>query len=64
MKKIVYLGKRKINLGLASSLNDLLNKVMSLDYKLIMRMDADDICNRERMSYQVKFLERNLKLML
>lgn len=57
--KISYLGRRKTNLGLARSLNDLLNKVTSLDYKLIMRMDADDICNIERMSYQVEFLERN-----
>jgi len=56
LKKIFYLGKRDRNLGLSSSLNELLNIVL-LKYSYIVRMDADDISVSTRIEKQVEFLE-------
>ncbi|KIM09558.1 MAG: hypothetical protein KU29_02050 [Sulfurovum sp. FS06-10] len=55
-KKIAYLGKRDNNIGLAGSLNELLNVVL-LEYDYIVRMDADDISVPYRIEKQVAFLE-------
>lgn len=56
-KKITYLGKREQNLGLASSLNELLEIVLKRGYRYIVRMDADDISVSTRIEKQVEFLE-------
>jgi glycosyltransferase involved in cell wall biosynthesis len=56
-KKIAYLGKREQNIGLAGSLNELLEVVLERGYKYIVRMDADDISVQTRVEKQVKFLE-------
>jgi len=58
-KKIYYLDKRDENKGLACSLNELLEKVLSLGYTYIFRMDADDICNKDRIKLQINFMEQN-----
>lgn len=59
--KIVYLGKRNENIGLAGSLNELLAIVL-LDYNYIVRMDADDISVETRIEKQVGFLEQHLNI--
>ena len=58
-KKIVYLGKREQNRGLAYSLNELLRVVLPR-YTYIVRMDADDISVKERIEKQVDFLQAHL----
>lgn len=55
-KKIIYLGKREQNKGLAYSLNELLSRVIDA-YDYVARMDADDICLPDRIQKQVDFLE-------
>jgi GT2 family glycosyltransferase len=55
--KIVYLGKRSDNLGLATSLNELLDIVLRRGYRYIVRMDADDISVPTRIEKQLQFLE-------
>ncbi|MCG8411684.1 MAG: glycosyltransferase, partial [Bacteroidales bacterium] len=49
------------NLGLAKSLNQLLDKVLNGDYEYIARMDADDISFATRLERQVQFLETNIE---
>lgn len=45
------------NIGLASGLNYLIDNVIDLDnYDYIARMDADDICDSQRLLTQVRFL--------
>ena len=56
--KIKYLGKREENRGLAHSLNELLQVVLS-EYTYIVRMDADDISVPDRIEKQVNFLEKH-----
>lgn len=57
-KKIHYLGKRHNNLGLAQSLNELLDVVLP-KYEYIMRMDADDLSMEDRIEKQLTFMESN-----
>lgn len=57
-KRIKYLGKRDKNLGLSTSLNELLQIVLP-KYTYIVRMDADDISVPTRVEKQVAFLEKN-----
>ena len=54
--RITYLGKRDENLGLSTSLNELL-KIVLPRYTYIVRMDADDISVSTRIDKQVSFLE-------
>jgi glycosyltransferase involved in cell wall biosynthesis len=54
---IVHLGTRSDNLGLAYSLNELLDVVASQGYTFIARMDADDLSLPKRFEKQVAFLE-------
>ena len=56
--KICYLGKRKNNMGLAKSLNELLEVVLP-HYEYIARMDADDISLENRIEKQLLFMEDN-----
>ncbi len=58
-KKIAYLGKREQNIGLAGSLNELLEVVLAKGYGYIVRMDADDISVTDRIQKQVDFLQIN-----
>jgi hypothetical protein len=60
-RKIVYLGKRDKNLGLAFSLNELLD-VVKEKYTYIVRMDADDISVDDRIEKQVDFLGKNIDI--
>ncbi len=57
--KITYLGKRSHNLGLAASLNELLDVVLKRGYRYIVRMDADDISVPRRVEKQVAFMKKN-----
>ncbi|HIP61262.1 MAG TPA: glycosyltransferase [Sulfurovum sp.] len=57
-QKIIYLGKRDENIGLAGSLNELLDLVL-VKYDYIVRMDADDISLPTRIEKEVGFLENN-----
>lgn len=57
-KQIKYLGLRKVNKGLAYSLNELLEIVVNR-YDYIVRMDADDICLPDRIKKQLLFMENN-----
>ena len=54
--RITYLGKRDENLGLSTSLNELL-KIVLPRYTYIVRMDADDISVSTRIDKQIAFLE-------
>lgn len=56
-QRLIYLGKRKENLGLAASLNELLEVVSLKEYEFIMRMDADDISEKDRMTSQIVYME-------
>jgi cellulose synthase/poly-beta-1,6-N-acetylglucosamine synthase-like glycosyltransferase len=55
-KRVTYLGKRDENLGLSTSLNELLQIVLPY-YTYIVRMDADDISVPKRIEKQISFLE-------
>jgi glycosyltransferase involved in cell wall biosynthesis len=55
----LHITRRDNNLGLAQSLNDLLNIVLPLDYEYIARMDADDVSLPNRFAKQVEFLAAN-----
>jgi glycosyltransferase involved in cell wall biosynthesis len=61
-KKIKHLGVRYTNKGLAFSLNELIEKVHDIDYKYLVRMDADDLCSEKRLKLQYEFLEANPKI--
>ena len=52
-----YVKRHETNLGLASSLNDLLDIVLKKNYNYIARMDADDISITDRFEKQVLFLK-------
>lgn len=55
-KKIVYLGRREKNRGLAFSLNELIHVVLEEGYELIFRMDSDDRCVPERIALQQGYM--------
>lgn len=47
-----------VNKGLATRLNDLIEQILTEDsFKYIARMDADDVCNRSRLTKQVRAME-------
>lgn len=53
----VYINYNEFNSGLASRLNQIVNKAIDKDcYEFIARMDADDISNENRFKKQVDFL--------
>ncbi len=54
---IAYMGVHKKNMGLAYSLNQLLEIVLKRGYRYIARMDADDIAMPYRMEKQLNFME-------
>jgi len=56
---IKLLRDRDVNFGLAASLNELLELAISMKYKYFARMDADDICNSDRIKKQFRFMEDN-----
>jgi glycosyltransferase involved in cell wall biosynthesis len=58
-KRVFFLNKRQVNLGLAFSLNELLKIVLKKGYEYIARMDADDICNNLRIENQLSFMNEN-----
>jgi len=58
-KRINFLGVRKINKGFDYSLNELINRAMENGYQYILRMDADDICNPDRIQKQLDFMQEN-----
>jgi len=55
---LTFLGMHDTNIGLAGSLNELLQIVL-LKYTYIVRMDADDISVHSRIEKQVQFLENH-----
>lgn len=61
-KDNVFLFQRNTNLGLAISLNELLDKVIKLKYVFVARMDSDDISEKDRLYKQKMFLENNPKI--
>jgi len=56
--RIKYLGERSKNLGLAKSLNELL-QIVSDKYEYIARMDADDIAVPYRLEKQYQYLQKH-----
>lgn len=58
--KRVVVYENDINKGLAFGLNFLIDKVLSLNYTYIARMDSDDISRTNRIFQQVKYLEKEL----
>jgi glycosyltransferase involved in cell wall biosynthesis len=60
--KIAFLGKRKENIGLAGSLNELIAKVRERSYEYIARMDADDISMSDRIEKQMTFLREHAEI--
>lgn len=55
----LHILKRDRNLGLACSLNELLQVVLPKGYSCIARMDADDISLPERFAKQVAYLDEH-----
>lgn len=55
----LHISRRKDNLGLAQSLNDLLSQVLPGEYEYIARMDADDISMPERFEKQLGYMEEH-----
>jgi GT2 family glycosyltransferase len=53
----IFLRERAENLGLATSLNELLDEVLERGYDYIARMDADDISLPDRFEKQYAFME-------
>lgn len=58
----IIIRKRAENKGLAFSLNEMLKMVRELGYEYIARMDADDICMKDRFSKQIEFMQRNKEI--
>ncbi|WP_223854853.1 glycosyltransferase [Bacteroides sp. GM023] len=58
----IKIQRRTENKGLAQSLNDLLSIVMSMDYKYIARMDADDINELNRFERQLEYFRQHPKV--
>ncbi|WP_294958145.1 glycosyltransferase [Sulfurovum sp.] len=57
--RIVYVGERNENRGLAFSLNQLLEIVLKREYQYIARMDADDIALSSRMRWQYVYMQEH-----
>ena len=57
--KILFLGKRAVNKGLAYSLNELIINAVDNDYTYIFRMDSDDICAANRVELQHDYLVKH-----
>lgn len=55
----VVLLKNEVNLGLAASMNVAIDFASEFKPKYFFRMDADDICHKERFSRQVEYLENH-----
>lgn len=51
-----HVKRRTVNRGLAASLNELLDQVISRGYNYIARMDADDISEKDRFAKQIDYL--------
>jgi len=56
---IKILGTRSENKGLAYSLNELTYEGLRQGYEYFVRMDADDICARDRVEKQLEFMRNN-----
>lgn len=56
-KRLCYLGKREENRGLAASLNELLEITLAKGYVFFMRMDADDISEKDRLARQMVYMD-------
>lgn len=56
-KSIYKIVKNENNLGLCAILNKLIDHLS--DEKYVFRMDADDVCEKNRFSKQVEYMERN-----
>lgn len=54
---VFFVYERDKNKGLAVSLNELLNIVLTKEYEYIARMDADDISMPERFAKQIAFMD-------
>lgn len=52
----IRFSERDTNLGLAQSLNDMLEIILPQPYEFIARMDADDICAPDRFEKQIAYL--------
>lgn len=57
--QIYSINKREANKGLAYSLNELLDIVLKENYTYIARMDADDICVKNRLELQCDYMDNN-----
>lgn len=55
----IHICTRSENKGLAYSLNELLEKVILMDYKYIARMDADDISMPDRFEKQIRYMDEH-----
>jgi glycosyltransferase involved in cell wall biosynthesis len=60
-KSNIFVSCRENNLGLAVTLNELIDFILEsrLEYKYIARMDSDDISRPERIKKQIAFFENN-----
>ncbi|KZM44900.1 glycosyl transferase [Marinomonas sp. SBI22] len=55
--KNIFLNFHDVNLGLAYRLNTIIDNSLKNNYTYLARMDADDICHKDRFQKQVSFLE-------
>lgn len=55
----MHIFRRHQNKGLAYSLNELLDIILTKDYEFIARMDADDISMENRFERQINYLKMN-----
>lgn len=55
----IVIKENEENKGLASILNDLLEKCKEGDFDFIARMDSDDIATQNRFELQINYLEQN-----
>lgn len=55
--KRIFKYSREENRGLAYSLNELLERVLPMKYEYVARMDADDICVKDRFEKQMEYME-------
>jgi len=58
-ERIKFLGERFEHKGSDYSLNELIEVAMTQGYEYLVRMDADDIANPERIAKQLMFMESN-----
>lgn len=54
----IHIYRSEKNMGLALSLNDLLEIVKTKEYEFIARMDADDVSIKDRFEKQLAYLEK------